>query len=284
MNYTDFLLESAKERQSMVCFGMDPVLEEIPLQGLGTEETIVKFYQTVLDTFESEDVWPSACKPNYAFFAQYGFDGLRALQKVCEMVKGKNLPLILDAKRGDIGKTSAAYAVEVFSFWKADSVTLSPYMGYDSIQPFVQWCKDKGKGVYVLARTSNPSAVDFQSLQTDGEPLYLKVSEKILEWSKEANGNIGAVIGATSPAELRQIHALFENFPVPYLIPGVGKQGGSLEEVLSIIAAPEKTAHLHRINSSSELNYAYKKTGTTDFAGASVKALKEMNGSAKKLF
>ncbi len=282
MNYIEYLQSAANEKNSLICMGMDPVLEEISIQGKNAEETIVSFYSQILDACKSENVFPSACKPNYAFYAQYGFEGLRALQRVCELVRGMRIPLILDAKRGDIGKTSEAYAKEVFDFWKADAVTLSPYMGWDTIQAFAEWGK-KGKGSYVLARTSNPSAIDFQSLEINATPLYQKVSEKIVEWSAKANGNLGAVIGATSIQELEKLHAYFSSSAqsIPYLIPGIGKQGGSILEVMRVLSGQGSNIQLHRINSSSEINYAYKKQNTTDYAGAAVKALRELNAATK---
>ena len=283
MNYTELLHESAKERNSIVCLGMDPVMEDIPIQGKSVEETITKFYSDILNMCESENVWPSACKPNYAFYAQYGFEGLRALKKVCEIVKEKKLPLILDGKRGDIGKTSGAYAKEVYSFWGADCATISPYMGWDTIEPFAEWCTEKGKGIYVLARTSNPSAAEFQNLEINGVPLYEKVSEKIADWNQKTKGGVGAVIGATSIAELQRLHDYFSSrdAKVPYLIPGLGKQGGSASEVMNVLQTKGADLTIHRINSSSDINYAYKKQNTTDYAGAAVKALRELNNVTK---
>lgn len=282
MNYIDLLRNSANGFKSIVCMGADPLVEKIPLEG-SVEEKISKFYSDIIDACISENVVPAAVKPNYAFYAQYGFEGLRALKTVCEKVKASKIPLILDGKRGDIGKTSAAYAKELFDFWDADAVTLAPYMGSDSVGPFIEYCEQKGKGCYILNRTSNKGAVDLQNLIVEGKPLFLKVSEKIVEWGSKANGNVGAVVGATSLNELEQISAYYAstNKKVPLLIPGVGSQGGSAKEVTEILKKTNNELAIQRINSSSEINYAYQKQETDDFAGAAVKAIKQLNDEIK---
>lgn len=275
------LKESAEENQSLACFGVDPVLERIPLKEETEERTISRFYFEIIDACLSENVLPAAFKPNYAFFAQYGFEGLRALKNVIQKMKSTGIPVILDAKRGDIGKTSAAYARECFAFWEADAVTLNPFMGEDSVKPFIEWCEEKGKGVYILNRTSNPGAVDFQNLLVEGMPLYLKVSRRVLDWGVKAKGNLGVVVGAPSLDELTAIAEFFAQAkqPVPFLIPGVGAQGGSAKEVASVLKKAKLDLSLQRINSSSALNYAFEKPGfeASEFASAAVEALKELN-------
>jgi orotidine-5'-phosphate decarboxylase len=147
------------------------------------------------------------------------------------------------------------------------------------LSPFIKFCEEKGKGIYVLNRTSNPGAADFQSLEFEGIPLYLQVSGKILEWAENAKGNVGVVVGATSPTELKEIGEFFAaaDLKVPFLIPGVGAQGGSAKDVVSILKKAGLELKEHRINSSSGINYAYEKQETDDFAGAAVKALKKLN-------
>jgi len=279
MNYSEMLLESARKTGSIVCMGADPVLEKIPVKAKKTESKISKFYIEIIDAAIGGNAVPAAVKPNYAFYAQYGWEGLRALKKVCEHVKEKGIPLILDAKRGDIGKTNAAYAKEVFEFWGADCVTLSPFLGSDSVSPFMQWCEQKGKGMYLLNRTSNPGAAEIQNLICNGKEFYSIISEKIVEWGKNAHGNAGAVVGATSIAEFEKIVSFFvkSGSAVPLLIPGVGAQGGSAAEVVGAMKKAGYDLKLARINSSSEINYAYEKQGTDDFAGAAVKAIRELN-------
>ncbi len=277
--YIELLRASAKKQRSIACVGLDPVLEKIPLKENNTEKKITGFYSTMIQAMSDSGVMPGAFKPNYAFYAQYGFPGLRALQKVIENARSTGIPVILDAKRGDIGSTSAAYAKEAFEFWKADALTVAPYMGFDSVAPFIKWCEQNGKGIYILNRTSNAGAADLQNLNSAGESIYMHVSAKIAEWGKNAKGNVGAVVGATSQHELMDISSFFskQRPPVPMLIPGVGAQGGSAGEVAGILRSAGLGSAEQRINSSSAINYAYEKTGTSDYAGAAVKALKEMN-------
>jgi orotidine-5'-phosphate decarboxylase len=150
-------------------------------------------------------------------------------------------------------------------------------MGGDSVAPFAEFCKE-GRGVYVLARTSNEGAKDFQDLPVDGEPLYLKTAAKIVEWSYE-NPGVGAVVGATSIDELSRIAKFLaeSGTEVPLLIPGVGAQGGSAKEVVNALKDAGNPLEIHRINSSSAINYAYEKAETTDYAKAAADALKKLN-------
>ena len=257
MNFTTKLKKIAEQNNSIVCLGMDPVLEKIPVKEQSPSKKIYEFYSNIIDATQGQI---GAVKPNYAFFAQYGFPGLRALKKIISYSKNKKIPVILDAKRGDIGKSSAAYAKEIFEFFKADAVTISPFMGRDSVEPFIEYCK-KGKGVYILTRTSNPGAADLQD--------FRKTAEKVKEWYTDG---VGAVVGATNVAELSEIEGIFGG-KVPMLIPGVGAQGGSAKEV----AAALGNLKIHRINSSSGINYAYEKTGTDDYAKAAAEAVKKLN-------
>jgi len=274
MNYCELLKSKAEEVNSIVCVGLDPVLEEIPIKG-DPGEVIMKFYLDMLEAFIDEDVIPGAVKPNMAFYEQFGIEGLKALKTIVETYKAKGIILISDAKRGDIGKTSNAYAKAIYDYWGFDSVTVAPYMGKDSVGPFVDYC-DKGKGLYILNRTSNPGAVDLQNLEVDGTPVYMKVAEKIVEWAKPGTG---AVVGATYPKELGKICELFvkSGKQIPLLIPGVGSQGGSAQEVMNVLKEVGFDSSIVRINSSSGINYAYKKRGSDDYAGAAAKALKELN-------
>lgn len=275
MTFTDHLIKKSKETNSIVCMGLDPVLEKIPLKGT-TEQVLVKFFQDILDAATSENTLPSIVKPNIAFYEQYGFEGLRALKKIITAYQKQDIPVLLDAKRADIGKTSAAYAKNLFDFWGADAITVAPYMGTDSVSPFIEYCK-KDKGVYILARTSNKGAVDIQNLMVNKTPIYMKTAEKITEWSKDSG--VGAVVGATYPKELEAISKLFvqSRKQIPLLIPGVGAQGGSAKEVVQALKNTKNNLSIHRINSSSAILYAYQKQDTDDYAGAAVKAIKQLN-------
>ncbi len=151
--------------------GMDPVIEKIPIQG-DPRQVIEEFYLDILKEMNKRNSFPAVIKPNIAYFEQHGFDGLNALSTIISQYKSSGIPILLDAKRGDIGRTSLAYAKSVFEFWDSDSVTVAPYMGSDSVGPFIEWC-EKGKGVYILCRTSNKGASDLQDLQERALALRL---------------------------------------------------------------------------------------------------------------
>ncbi|VVC02070.1 Orotidine 5'-phosphate decarboxylase [uncultured archaeon] len=278
MGYLKLLRDSAKERQSIVCFGLDPIIESMPDSLMQPrEERIVYYFTQIIDAALAEKQSLAALKPNYAYFAQYGFDGLRALQRLIQQYKGK-LPIILDAKRGDIGRSSEAYAREVFDFWNADAVTVSPYMGYDSVAPFLERCGNAGKGAYILCRTSNSGSEDLQmKLTEDSKPLYLHVAKKLEKWYVPG---MGAVVGAKEPEELELVMWDFydSHKEIPLLVPGVGAQGTSA----SMVARTLRTVWLdafpiHRINSSSAIAYAYRKKGTADFVGAALAEIQKLN-------
>ena len=283
-SYLQLLRDSAKEHSSIVCFGLDPDISQMPQSTamLPREERITSYYSQIIDAALQQTPSISALKPNYAYFAQYGWDGLRALKSLIEKYKGK-LPIIFDGKRGDIGKSSEAYANEAFSFWMADSLTVSPYMGADSVKPFLERCKD-GRGVYVLCRTSNAGAADFQSLNIDnGKQLFMEVANKLSAWHTPG---MGAVLGATALDELEQVLWIFydSHKELPLLIPGVGAQGASAAETAKLLRSVWADAMpLHRINSSSAIAYAYKKTGTEDFVGAALAEIKRMNEEIGKI-
>lgn len=275
-NYLELLSESAKERNSIVCFGLDPDLSQLPHSALGREERITSFFSEIIDASLQQSSSIGALKPNYAYFAQYGFDGLRSLKALIDKYKGK-LPIIFDGKRGDIGKSSEAYAKEAFDFWNADALTVSPYMGFDSVSPFLERCKS-GKGAYILCRTSNAGAADFQSLSSEsGKQFFMEVAQKMHKW--HTNG-MGAVLGATALEELEAVLWLFydSHKQLPLLIPGVGAQGASAAETAKTLRAVwSESMPLHRINSSSAIAYAYKKKGTDDYVGAALEAIARMN-------
>ncbi len=274
MSYIDDLRERAKDVKSIVCMGMDPVIEKIPIDG-DTRLVIEEFYLGILKEMEKRDSYPAVVKPNIAYFEQYGFSGLSALKTIISQYKSSGIPTLLDAKRGDIGKTSIAYAKSVFEFWSSDSVTIAPYMGADSVGPFIDWCQ-KGKGVYILCRTSNKGATDLQDLEVDGVPVYMKLAESIIKWHRPG---VGAVVGATYLEELEGISKFFVNSKkdVPLLIPGVGSQGGSAREVVEALYKTGNDIHIHRINSSSGINYAFVEKDTSDYAKAAVDAMETLN-------
>lgn len=273
MNYVELLKSSAKKFSSIVCMGLDPVIEDIPEDKGTPGERIYSFYENILEALTRKNTFPGAVKPNYAFYAQYGIDGIVALEKVIRIYQQSGVPVILDYKRGDIGKTAQAYAKEAFDFFRADAVTLSPYLGYDSIEPYIKNYPDKG--YYILTKTSNKSSVEIQDVMTGNREFYLYIAGKLVEWY---HPGIGSVAGATYPEQLEKISAIFlaSGKEIPYLIPGVGTQGGSISEVMAVLKKyPDKT--IHRINASSSLNYAYKVYKNMSYADAAVQALIDMN-------
>ena len=259
------LARNAKEKKSILCFGIDPVLEKIKSDKTGTQDKIEDFYFRITDRLIAENQIV-AIKPNYAYFAQYGFEGLYALKSIIDRYRGK-VEIILDGKRGDIGKSSAAYAKEAFDFWGADALTISPYMGGDSVSPFIR----EGKLAYMLCKTSNSGAGDFQ--EKGEKKLYALVAEKAIEWKT------GLVVGATSDT-IKEIVKITKA-QVPFLIPGIGSQGGDLDMVMGAI---KENPHIHRINSSSGIAFAYEKRGGSPEEGALAET-KELNGQiARHLF
>lgn len=274
MDFPDRLKQAAERSKSIACLGMDPEIERIPVKGGSKEERIVSFYTEILEQVSGRI---AAAKPNYAFFAQYGFEGLDALKRVIVECRRRKLLVVLDAKRGDIGKSSAAYAREAFGFWGADAVTVSPYLGWDGISPFAEYCR-KGKGVYVLVHTTNPGASDLQHLNTGSAQIYEKVCEMI---ARNWQPGICAVAGATYLEKLKNVQRIFAKSgrKVPLLIPGVGAQGASAAEV----AKELQDRKLHRISSSSAISYAYEKQNTADYAGAASKAVDELNRQIGKV-
>ncbi len=212
MKFIDKLLEASSLNGSLLCIGLDPDPALMPKIGL------LEFNKAVVDA--TADL-VCAYKPNMAFYEALGIGGLEVLQKTVEYIPD-HIPVISDGKRGDIGNTAKAYAKALFVTFGFDAATVSPYLGFDSVEPFIEY---KDKGVFILCRTSNPGAVDFQNL-VDGQgiPLYEAVVRKAKEWN--VSGNIGLVVGATYIEELKSIRRLCPE--MPFLIPGIGAQGGDL--------------------------------------------------------
>ena len=206
---------------SGLCVGLDLDRTKLPAPYHGQADDLQRFACDVIDAVRP---YAACFKINVAFYEQYGRAGIDALYAVREHCAESYV--ILDAKRGDIGNTSAAYATAGFEDLRADAITVAPYMGRDSVEPFLAW---EGKMVYVLGLTSNPGSYDFQRLDAGGMPLYERVMRTALSW--ERKGDIGFVVGATSPAELAHVRRLFPD--VPFLIPGIGTQGGDASETLA---------------------------------------------------
>jgi len=218
MKFVGQLDQAAEKNKSILCVGLDIDLSRIPAKLLSTDDPIFFFNKEIIEA--TKDL-VCAYKPNMAFYEMYGLYGLSALIRTIEFIHEQEQLVILDAKRGDVGHSSAAYAKAVFESFKADATTVNPYMGHDSVKPFLDY---QEKGVFILCLTSNIGFKDFQAAG-DGEPLYRSVAKHVKEWNHY--GNCGLVVGATKPEELKEIRKIAGDMPI--LIPGVGAQGGDLE-------------------------------------------------------
>jgi orotidine-5'-phosphate decarboxylase len=252
-------LQSAWASQgSMLCVGFDPDPKRLPLSLQGKPEGIFEFCREIADA--TADL-VCAFKPQFAYFASQRAEV--QLEKLIQHLKDKHphIPVILDSKRGDIGSTADHYALEVFERYGADAVTVSPYMGFDTIEPYL---KHAGKGVIVLCRTSNPGGSDLQFLNVspDGQPLYLHVA-KLAAQKWNTSGQISLVVGATFPEEIAKVRAVVGEMPL--LIPGIGAQGGDIDATVKAGAIPNKPGTGMMINSSRAILYA---SSGNDFAEA----------------
>lgn len=317
-SFRDLLYGSAAETGSIVCMGIDPVVEALPYPELSPRRRVLLFFKQIFEEMRAKKIYPGAFKPNIGFFHaldrpfEQNFEGSEALRDIMQLLRDSfpSIPVILDMKRGDIARSSRNYAEEAFLGWQADAVTISPYMGADSVAPFLQLAAQVQGGVYVLNRTSNPGARDLQNLiLADGRPLYRHVAEQIISWSAKgatridgapqatgsteadgapqatgtigATGATGAVVGATNLMELQELAQFYAAHEAPLLIPGVGGQGGSAAETLAVLSKSNYPLALARINSSSGLTHPWLKAGLPvpeDWVGIVVKNLEKLNG------
>ncbi len=258
MNFIEKLTNAVRKNKSLVCVGLDPDPELMP-----AKISVAEFNREIIDA--TSDL-VCTYKLNLAFYEALG-DGLEALKQTIKHIPAEILK-IGDGKRGDIGNTSRAYARAIFDNLNFDAATVNPYLGFDSIEPFIKYAD---KGVFILCRTSNAGAVDFQSLRCETEsglrPLYEIVAMKASQWNKY--GNIGLVVGATYPDELKLIRQSHPEMPL--LIPGIGAQGGDLALVVryGVDSKGEKAI----INSSRQIIYASQ---GKDFAQAARRAASEL--------
>ena len=215
------LLKAQFHHQSRLCIGLDSELSKIPIHIRNHEDALLEFNREII--FSTQQ-YACAYKLNTAFYEQYGSKGWNILKDSVSSIP-QDILSIADAKRADIGNTSSAYAKAVFQDLQCDAITVNPYMGYDSLAPFLEY---DNKMVIVLALTSNPGSADFQRLMCNGKPLYMHVVETVLSW--ERNADIGFVIGATHPTELSELRTMAPD--IPFLIPGIGAQGGDIEATM----------------------------------------------------
>lgn len=220
MNFIDKLSAAWARNDSLLCVGLDPDVARFPAEMRGRPDAIVPFCKAIIDA--TADL-ACAFKPQIAYFAALGAEP--QLEEICKYLRQHypHIPLLLDAKRGDIGATAHQYAREAYDRYGADAVTLSPYMGFDSVEPYLAW---SDRGQIILCRTSNAGGSDLQFLNVDGKPLYQHVAAMVAnKWNR--NGQCALVVGATFPEELAQVRAIVGDMPL--LIPGIGAQGGDIE-------------------------------------------------------
>lgn len=293
------LIEKIQKTKAPVCVGLDPMLSYVPehIQAAafeqygetleGAAEAIWQFNREIVDhTF---DLIPSV-KPQIAMYEQFGIEGLKVYKRTVDYCKEKGLIVIGDAKRGDIGSTSAAYAVghigsvqvgsKTYSGFDTDFLTVNPYLGTDGVKPFVDVCSSHDRGLFVLVKTSNPSSGEFQDRLIDGRPLYEWVAEKVVEWGAASMdgdySNVGAVVGATYPEMSRILRNLMPR--TYFLVPGYGAQGGTAEDLKHCF---NKDGLGAIVNSSRGIIAAYKQEkykqfGPEHFAEASRQAVIDM--------
>ena len=221
MNFIEQLVRAEQQNASMLCVGLDPEPARFPGAWKGDAARILDFCRAIVDATADLAI---AFKPQIAYFAAHRAEA--ALEQLVAHIRrvAPQVPVILDAKRGDIGSTAEQYAVEAFERYGADAVTLSPFMGFDSVEPYL---KREGKGAFLLCRTSNPGGDDLQNQRLaglPGEPLLYEHIARLAQGPWNTNGQLGLVVGATYPAEIARVRALAPTLPL--LIPGVGAQGG----------------------------------------------------------
>lgn len=293
------LMKKIKETNAPICVGLDPMLSYVPEHIVkkafeeygetleGAAEAIWQFNKEIVD--HTYDLIPCV-KPQIAMYEQFGIEGLKVYKKTVEYCQEKGLLVIGDAKRGDIGSTSAAYATahlgkvqvgsKTFSGFNTEFLTVNPYLGTDGVKPFVDECNKEDKGLFVLVKTSNPSSGEFQDRLIDGRPLYEWVAEKVVEWGNASMdgeySNVGAVVGATYPEMSRVLRKLMPH--TFFLVPGYGAQGATAADLRPCF---DENGHGAVVNSSRGIIAAYKQEkykqfGSENFAEASRQAVIDM--------
>lgn len=298
-NMIEKLIEQIEKKQAPIVVGLDPSLNFVPEHILsaafeekgenlkGAAKAVWKFNKGIIDAVC--DLVP-AVKPQIAMYEQFGIPGLKVFKKTVDYCKKKGLIVIGDVKRGDIGSTSTAYAVGhigsirvgngSFAPFDEDFITVNPYLGSDGVKPFIDVCKERDRGIFVLAKTSNPSSGEFQDRLIDGKPLYELVGEKIAEWGSECMSggysNVGAVVGATYPEIGEKLRKIMPHTFI--LVPGYGAQGGKGKDLKPYFNSDGLGAI---VNSSRGIiaayrNEEYKKFGAENYAEASRQAVLDM--------
>ncbi len=263
------LIEQIKQKKSFLCIGLDVDLDKIPKHLLQESDPVFAFNKQIIDATHDLTV---AYKPNIAFYESYGLKGWKSLEKTIQYINTKypNIFTIADAKRGDIGNTSTRYAKAFFETLKFDSITVAPYMGKDSIEPFLAF---KNKFTILLALTSNQGALDFQGLQTEKGSIYQEVLKKAITWQNAEN--LMFVVGATKATYFKEIRKIVPNHFL--LVPGIGAQGGNLQEVCKYGMTRDIGL---LVNSSRGIIYA---SDTNNFAEKSREKAKEIQEEMEQI-
>lgn len=264
-SFMDRLRDRWHDADTLVCVGLDPEPAKFPARFAGQPNAIFEFCRDIVDATAD---YACAFKPQIAHFAAAEAEEALRMLILHIRLRHPRVPVILDSKRGDIGSTAQHYAREAFERYAADAVTVNPYMGRDSAQPFLDHAD---RGVVILCRTSNPGAGDLQDLLVDGRPLYQHVAAKVArEWNE--HGNCALVVGATWPEQLREVRAIVGD-EVPFLVPGVGAQGGDVRAVVS--NARNRDGDGLVISSSRAILYASSSEDYAEAAANAARALRD---------
>lgn len=272
--FRDRLRDAAQLANSLVCVGLDPNPDRMPPHIWESDDvkgSIVRFNRGIVEA--TADL-VCAYKPNLGFYAALGLDGLAALVETRELIPS-HIPVILDCKTNDMGDTARGYARGYFDEWDFDAITVNPYMGEDSLQPYLE-CE--GRGVIVLCKTSNPGSGDFQdrSLGAGERPLFMDVAARAADWEGRYPASVGLVVGATYPSQLAEVRAQCPELPI--LLPGIGSQGGDLEGAVSAGVGQDGLDLM--VSSSRGITYA----GTgPDFASKSRNAAMELRDAINRV-
>jgi len=300
-NFADRLLAAVKQRGNPVCVGLDPRLDQLPRElreraerehgrtPRAAAEAILAFNRALLDALAG---LAPVCKPQIAFYEEHGAEGLRAYAETIRYAQGKGLLVISDAKRGDIGTTAEAYArahlTGAGGGFDADALTVNPYLGAETLQPYLDAGAARGKGIFVLVKTSNPGSGDLQDLPVNGRPLYEQVAEMVRKLGAAHRGAsgfsaVGAVVGATYPEQARRLREMLPE--TIFLVPGYGAQGATAKDVAAAFRADGLGAV---VNSSRGIIFAYQREpyatryGEARFAEAARAAAEDMASELRR--
>ena len=273
MHYADRLQKRIAET-SAVCVGLDPVLSKLPEGMTKDPDGVQTFCIGIIDAIANT---AAAIKPQLAYFEVLGWEGMKVFFEVCEHAKKKNLIVIADGKRNDIGSTCEAYAdAYLGASSPIDALTVTPYLGADGITPFAERCAKNEKGMYVLVKTSNESSGDIQDLPIGDEVVHEHVAQLVESWGAQLIGPatnlsaVGAVVGATYPEEMKYLRTLMPH--IPFLIPGYGAQGGTAKDA-ALGFLPDGTGAL--VNASRSILYASSKQDWKESASIAAEAMAE---------